>query len=103
MCGFAQARVVSQSKTIRLGLCMHSEYTILKLRPLFTRQALLWILSSPPGDASKFLSDTDASPTRHRPQAHTVIVTQSAGVGLWVCEYSHSAELATPCLRLFLS
>ena len=25
VCGFAQARVVSQSKTIRLGLCMHSE------------------------------------------------------------------------------
>eukprot|EP00964_Phaeocystis_antarctica_P090307 scaffold57751_cov63-Phaeocystis_antarctica.AAC.2 len=31
-----------------------------------------------------------------KPQAHTVIVTQSAGVGLWVCVYSHSAELAPP-------
>ena len=40
-----------------------------------------------------------------RPQAQTVIVTQSVGVGLWVCVYSHSAELAAPCFmfapRLF--
>ena len=37
-------------------------------------------------------------------RAHTVIVTQSAGVGLpWVCVYSHSAELAprlVSCLHL---
>ena len=42
-------------------------------------------------------------------RSHTVIVTQSAGVGLpWVCVYSHSAELAPRlvfhvCTSLFLS